>query len=301
MPKRDPPHYSLDLGDATGQMAYWDNGGTGDNRQALLLLHGLFDHKGTWRQLYPRLERRFRLIAPDLLGSGLSAQPRLADAPAGYAYSPAMHCAHISALIEHLALDNLVLGGNSLGAGIALYLLYSQPHLCHRVRGLVLLDPAAYPQTLPGAIGPMGSWPGRLLSTRALARIALALGLERRAVTATYQRIFHDLNRIPPGQVEEAVALLQRRGVFYAYHLMARHIAPPDSADLVASYPGLDLPTLILWGSQDRILPPQMGRRLAADLPHAKLRLVENCGHAPQLEAPDTVAEEILTWVKQQW
>lgn len=277
-----------------GTLCYWDSGGEGP---PLLLLHGLFDHKGTWSPLFERLGGAARLLAPDLLGSGASDKPRLP--PDGYAYSPAMHCDHLKHLIEALDLRHIVLGGASLGGGIALYLLRRHPDLLRRISGLVLIAPAAYPQAPPGYIGRLGSPLGRLLAGRAAQKAVVSLGLGRRAVERTYRRVFFDAGKIPPAQIKTAVALLGSPGIFYAYHLSARHIAPPDGAALAASYANLDLPALVLWGAQDRILPPVLGRRLAADLPRSSLRLFERCGHAPHLEQTDPVAEEIRGWTAQ--
>ena len=126
------------------------------------MLHGLFDHKGTWRRLWGLLEGTCRLVAPDLVGNGRSSKPRLAGRPVAYPYSLAMHCDHLEVLLERVGAHQVVLVGNSLGAGLALYLMCRRPQAARRVRGLVLIDAAAYPQAMPGYIHQMGGWPGRL-------------------------------------------------------------------------------------------------------------------------------------------
>ena len=67
------------------EIAYLDNHNT-TGSSTLLLLHGLFDHKGTWSCLFPHLSRHFRLLAPDLIGFGHSSKPLLKHLPDSYRY-----------------------------------------------------------------------------------------------------------------------------------------------------------------------------------------------------------------------
>ena len=66
-----------------------------------------------------------------------------------------------------------------------------------------------------------------------------------------------------------------------------RQMVPRDLAEVTAAYPSLTLPTLLIWGAHDPIVPLSVGQRLAAALPHARLEIVPDCGHVPQEEAPE--------------
>mgnify|MGYP001351030038 FL=1 len=111
------------VGDESGapiRMAYTE---TGDPHAevSLLLLHGLFDHRGTWSYLTPHLVAAgFHVIAPDLIGFGASSRPLLRDLPADERYSVDTQVAFLRTFIRQLDLDDLVLVGSSLGGGAAL-------------------------------------------------------------------------------------------------------------------------------------------------------------------------------------
>lgn len=291
-----PPPQFLVVGDEEGRpihMAYQDSRTPGP---ALLLLHGLFDQRGTWDIVWPLLVGRFRLIAPDLVGFGESGKPRLRQHPACHRYSLDMHAGHLVRLIGHLGLERVVLGGNSLGGGLALYLWCTQPQLRPAIAGLALLDPASYPQPLPGYVRQMAGWPGALLDQRPLQWLALHLGLTRRLVDQTLRRCFADPAKIPPGAAEGIVARLQEPGVSYAYRQAARNLMPADWEGLLHSYREVSCPVLALWGEEDRVVPAAFARRLQGDMPHASVRLIPGCGHAPQLECPAEVAGALAAW-----
>lgn len=275
------------------EMVYRDN-----RRQApaLLLFHGLFDHRGTWDLLWPLLGERFRLVAPDLIGFGQSSKPRLPGQLRPYSLE--MHAAHLGRLIAHLGLDSLVLGGNSLGGALALYLWHACPGLRPAIRGLVLIDPACYPQPLPGYVGLMAGWPGALLDRAPVRWLAFRLGVVQRLVSRTMARAFFDPQNIPPALRQAAVDNLRAPGVFYSYRAAARHLVPADCEALIRAYRQIACPVLVLWGKEDRIIPPEFARRLQEDLPHAEVHLLEQCGHAPQLERPEQVAGLLNAWAQ---
>ncbi|MCH2661407.1 alpha/beta hydrolase [bacterium] len=272
-------------------IAYCDNRLDGP---PLVLLHGLFDTKATWLRLAPLLPQ-YRLIAPDLLGHGDSAKPDCAAEPPARRYAPDMQVDALRDFIAALDLDKLVLVGSSLGGGLALRLLLRFPEL--QLRGLVLIAAAGYPQALPGYLGLLGGWPGRLLATAPLGALARHAGLLRLISHRTFRRCFHDPDKIPPALVAATHAALAAPGALYAYHQSAKNIVPPDNADFHRRFADIACPTLVLWGARDRVLDPRNAHRFAADIPGAELHLLPDCGHAPHLEYPATVARHIAHFV----
>jgi pimeloyl-ACP methyl ester carboxylesterase len=208
-----------------------------------------------------------------------------------------MHAGHLVQLIRHLGLERVVLAGNSLGGGLALYLWCSYAQLRPTIAGLALLDPACYPQPLPGYVRQVAGWPGALLDQRLLQWLVFRSGLIRWLVVHTLRRCFADPGKIPPGAVDQIVALLREPGVSYAYRSAARNLLPPDWEALLRSYREVSCPVLALWGEEDQVVPPAFAGRLQADIPHAAVRLISGCGHAPQLECPERVAGEVAAWV----
>ncbi len=287
--------YRIALADQV-EMAYIDNGGSGDH-PPLVLLHGIFDNKATWFRLTARLPGH-RIIAPDLIGHGHSSKPTFAARPARERYSPDMQVSYLAAFIAALDLDDVILVGNSLGGGLALRLYLDFPALAAKVRGLVLIDAAGYPHKLPVHVRTLGSSLGKLLTYAPLHTLARACGLLRLAVWRTFRRCFHDRSKIPPELATVARAALETPNAAYAYHYSARNLVPPDVATFYQRFGDITCPTLVLWGQQDRVLPVRSAQCFAADLPCADLHVFPNCGHAPHLEYPDETADYIEGWIK---
>jgi len=72
-----------------------------------------------------------------------------------------------------------------------------------------------------------------------------------------------------------------------AIFVAARQIVPPDLDATTRRYPEIDVPTLLLWGRHDPVVPLEIGMRLERDLPNAQLHVLERCGHIPQEERPE--------------
>src|SRR6478609_12047599 len=96
------------------------------DRETILLIHGMAGSSRTWRDVQPALARRFRVLAPDLLGHGESAKP-MGD------YSLGAHASGVRDLLEALDVPSATIVGHSLGGGIALQLAYQYPERCDRL------------------------------------------------------------------------------------------------------------------------------------------------------------------------
>ncbi len=284
------------LGDGV-EIAYLDNEQQSE-KPPLLLLHGIFDNKATWRPLARHLCSQ-RIIAPDLVGHGSSSKNRLDHLPNEQRYSPDMQVESLYKFIAALELDSFVLGGNSLGGGIALRLYLRFGDIAAKVRGLVLIAAAGYPQELPGHVREMGGWLGSLLQKKIALKLATALGLVRLSTHITFRRCFYDANKIPPELVDEALAALKTPDAFYAYQQSALNIVPPDIEEFHHEFGRITCPTLVIWGRQDRILHPLAARLFAAELPAAELHLFDECGHAPHIEKVRETADLLNDWLEQ--
>ena len=108
------------------RLAYYDEG----RGEAILLIHGMAGSSQTWREILPPLAKKYRVIAPDLLGHGRSAKPRTD-------YSLGAFAVGLRDLLDELEVDSATVVGHSLGGGIAMQFLYQHPDYCRR---LVLLS-----------------------------------------------------------------------------------------------------------------------------------------------------------------
>ena len=280
------------------RMAYAEHGDP-DASLHVLLLHGLFDHKGTWSSLAPHLvEAGHHVIAPDLIGFGRSSKPGFRSRPPSGRYRAEAQVGFVRAFVESLGLDEVVLVGNSYGGGVLLRSLCTPWPGGPRVRGLVLESAAGYPQALPPYVRLLADWPGRLLLNRRVLALGLATGLARAVVRATFRRVFHDRGKIPGELVDEAVDILREPDTVHAYQASARNLVPADIASFTDRYRRIDVPTLVVWGAQDRIVPPLFGLLFETEIPDAALHVFDGCGHAPHLEYPAETAGLIRDWIR---
>ncbi|MCY3737520.1 MAG: alpha/beta fold hydrolase [Gemmatimonadaceae bacterium] len=280
------------------RMAYSEHGDPGASLQ-VVLLHGLFDHKGTWSALAPRLaEAGYRVIAPDLVGFGRSSKPGFRSWPASRRYGAEAHVGFLRAFVESLGLDEVVLAGNSFGGGVFLRSLCTPWPGGPRVRGLVLESASGYPQARPPFVRLLSGLPGWLLPNRRVLGIGLATGLARVIVRSTLRRVFHDPSRIPEELVDQAIDILREPNTLYAYRAAARNLVPGDIARFTRAYRKIDVPTLVLWGAEDRIVPSRFATLFEAELPDATLHVFDECGHAPHLEYPAETARLIRDWME---
>ena len=278
-------------------MSYWDNGRV-DADLSLLLIHGLFDSKASWRHLCAHLHPRFRVVVPDLVGFGDSSKPSLKQHPKENRYSVSMFARHLRLLIEKLGLRQLLLVGNSLGGAVVLESIHATDEQRADLRGIVLVAAAGYPQQMPGNIRQLGWRAGSILQKSPLPFLLDQAGITRHFVNRTYRRAFHKAARIPPESVAEAARILRTPNALYACHAAARAISFHDWKQTTARLAQIQLPTLIIWGERDPVVPLANGIRFVRDIPHAQLRRVGSCGHTPQLEAPRMVGRLIGNWIE---
>lgn len=247
----------------------------------LVLLHGLGDSSVTWRKVAPLLRAGgYRVTTVDALGAGDS------DTPRGPYDIPA-HVRRLREVLDARGIGAAVLVGNSLGGSVALRFCALHPE---RVRGLVLISPAAYPE---------GGWTGNFLWERpglsaSLLRAAPARLLAQLALTMN----FGDASRITAEDVNIYAAAAARPGTIAAFIEQQRQVmpSPVEIEAWLREYATVAVPVLVLWGTRDRILDPALGERLCRDLPVAELVPLPGIGHAAQLEAPELVAQQVLKW-----
>lgn len=229
---------------------------------AVLFLHGYpFDHS-IWRHQVSNLGG-YRRIAPDLRGMGRSDAPDLG-------YSMATYAADLTALLDQLGVDQLVLVGHSMGGYIAFELLRS---IRSRVRGLVLVDTRAEADTVEGRRARDAS--------AALARDAGATAIAEQMLNKVLGR---STLAGAPQTVERIRAMM---GATPAAGVVGALLAMRDRADATPLLPTLaGLPTLIVVGEEDIVTPPLHARSMLAAIPGARLEVVKGSGHLPSVEQP---------------
>jgi pimeloyl-ACP methyl ester carboxylesterase len=241
--------------------------------ETFLLIHGYAASAFTWRYWGPRLATRGHVVALDLKGFGRAPKP------ADRLYGPQHQAELVHRLIEERDLRRVTMVGHSLGGGVALLTALRLAEAGgRRLDRMVIVSGAAYDQRLPPFVR-MAAYP-RLSSL-----LFSALGSER-VVRTVLARIVHDPSRVEESQVRGYADPLSSAAAVRALLATARQIRPPDLDAITARYRELDVPTLLIWGRGDRVVPLAIGDRLARELPDARLHVLERCGHLPPEEVP---------------
>lgn len=264
-----PPSRFIDV---NGMQVHLRDEGPSDDPVPIILLHGTASTLHTWQGWAEGLRAQRRVIRFDLPGFGLTGPNRQND------YSIARYVLFVRSVADQLGIDRFVLAGNSLGGEIAWVTAATLPD---RVDRLILVDAAAYP---PQSIGvaqdmPLGFRIARMPLVRDLARYVLPRALVARSLAEVYG----DPSRITPDLVDLYSDMARRTGNREA---LARRFEQGNAGVDLSALKRIKAPTLILWGANDRLLPPAIGERLARDIPHARLVVFQGLGHVPQEEDP---------------
>lgn len=246
----------------------------GEDVTTFLLLHGYGGSAFSWRYWTTPLARRGHVVLVDMKGFGAAPKPD------DDAYGPHDQAELVHRLIVQRDLRNLTVIGHSLGGGVALLLalrLLAEPR--PRLRRLVTVAGAAYRQDFP----PFVALAHHPRTTSLLFRILGA----RRVVRWVLRSIVHEPDRVTRAQVMGYAEPMASRPALRALIRSALRILPPDLDEVVKRYPSIAVPTLLLWGREDRVVPLWVAERLAAELPDARLAVIERCGHLPPEERPE--------------
>lgn len=238
----------------------------------VLLLHGFAGSAEDWRTMVGHLASLgYRAIALDLLGFGRSAKP--ANAPYGLALMTTLGVA----LFDRLGIATVTLVAHSMGGKYALALALNHPQ---RVNGLALIATDGFV-----APSPMVALGGAPIIGSCLLWVAARPMITRAMLKAS----FADPDRYVTPEVitrgREALLGPDNRRALIA---LSRRYAASDLSQtgLRARLGELRLPTLLVWGAEDRVFPlDPVGYRAAASLPNAQLVVIPACGHFPQIEA----------------
>ncbi|HKX25608.1 MAG TPA: alpha/beta fold hydrolase [Actinomycetota bacterium] len=241
----------------------------------VLLLHGLAATKLSYLPLLPALARDHRVIVPDLPGHGESTKPR-AD------YTPSYFARVIHGLLDELEVDRAAVIGNSMGGRVALEVAADLPD---RVSSLILLDPAA-----AGVPFPLYA---RLLRMLPTGVGAVPIPLRKRIVAYGIRTLFAAPDRLPRAAylagADEFIRVYRHGRARVALLSAMRGLMKDRRDSFWERMAEIDVRTLILWGSEDRLVPVRLGRRLAATMPRAELVVLPGVGHVPQFEVPEEI------------
>nr|WP_246448149.1 alpha/beta hydrolase [Roseateles oligotrophus] len=274
-----PPSEFLDL---NGQLLHIRDVGPREDPAPLLLLHGTSSSLHTWQGWIDGLQKAGeprRIITLDLPGFGLSGPQAEGD------YSNAAYLRLLETLLKRLGLQQVVLGGNSLGGELAWEFAASHPQ---NVKALILVDAAGY-ALAPDAM-PLGFQLARLPLLSHMGDYLLPRALVERSLHSVYG----EPSRVSPELVDRYFELTLRSGNRPALRQRFAQMQPGAHIDQLRQ---LRLPTLILWGEKDRLIPPSVAQDFARDISGSRLVMLAGLGHVPQEEDPAASLAPVLDFL----
>ena len=252
---------------------------------AVLLVHGMAGSSATWRAVMPALGADHLVVAPDLLGHGESAKP-LGD------YSLGAYASGLRDLLGALDVGPVTVVGQSLGGGVAMQLAYQHPELVER---LVLVN--------SGGLGREVSWILRALTLPAAEYVMPVVfpGFVREAGDALGRALVRIGIRAPSlEEVWQAYASLTETANRQSFVRTLRAVIDLGGQSVSASdrlYLTAGMPTLIVWGDRDPIIPVAHAYAAHAAMPGSRLEVFEGIGHFPHVECPDAFVAVLLDFL----
>jgi pimeloyl-ACP methyl ester carboxylesterase len=264
------------------KVAYRDEG----NGEALLLIHGMAGSSDSWRAVLPQLAKKYRVIAPDLLGHGQSDKPRFSD------YSLGAFAVWLRDLLDELGVSHATVVGHSLGGGVAMQFVYQHPDY---VKRLVLIS--------SGGLGPDVGLILRLLSAPG-AELVLPIIAPKPVLTAGNKlRSWLRAAGIqsPRGaEIWSAYSSLADPATRQSFLRTLRSVVDYRGQAVSAlSKLGLreHLPIMAIWGEKDDIIPVSHAHAAHEARADARLEILPDVGHFAQVEAPNDVVELIEDFI----
>ncbi len=273
-----PPSQFVEI---AGMQVHLRDEGPEDDPMPIVLLHGTSASLHTWDGWADVLQRDHRVIRFDLPGFGLTGPEPNND------YSIENYVRITMAVLDHLQVDRFVLAGNSLGGNVAFNTAYLYPD---RVDKLVLVDASGYPFEAKSI--PIGFRIARMPLLSLLSENVLPRSL----VESSVKNVYGNPDLVTPELVDRYFDLTTRAGNRQALSVRLSQLRPGQFIDRLSE---LKLPTLILWGDQDQLIPVEMADRFQQAIKGSELVRFEQLGHVPQEEDPTSTVAAFKAFLAQ--
>lgn len=273
-----------DFIEVKGQVVHLRDEGPRGDPLPLVLLHGTSASLHTWDGWVAAIKPSRRVIRFDLPGFGLTGP--FAGSYARDDYRGDTYARFVIDMLDALRVPRAVIGGNSLGGEVAWRVATLAPA---RIERLILVDATGYrfePESVPLGF--------RIARVPVLNRLGEHL-LPRALVAASVAAVYGDPTRVTEALVDRYFELTLREGNRRALGLRMQQLDPGDDAVRLQS---LAMPTLVLWGGRDRLIPPAIAARFAADIRGARLVTFPDLGHVPQEEDPPRTVQPVLEFLE---
>jgi pimeloyl-ACP methyl ester carboxylesterase len=269
-----------DFIEVQGQLVHLRDIGPRDDPEPLVLVHGTAASLHTWEGWVKGLSTRHRVISFDLPGFGLTGPNANGD------YRGDSYARFVLDLMDQLKVQRFAIGGNSLGGEVAWRTALMAPQ---RVTRLILVDAAGLPAE--GGTMPIGFLVARVpLLNRLFDSV-----LPRPMVVASLRHVYGDPAKVDAALVDRYYELTLREGNRRA---LVQRLQQAQGGEDASRIRELKLPTLILWGGRDRLLPPAMAQRFHQDIAGSTLVVFDELGHVPQEDDPARTLQPVQAFLQ---
>ncbi|MBC7499387.1 MAG: alpha/beta hydrolase [Herminiimonas sp.] len=252
--------------DVKGLRVHLRDQGQRDDPSPIVLIHGTSDSLHTWEGWVTALKTDRRVITMDLPGFGLTGPNASGN------YDGDTYVRFVVDLLDALGVQRCVLGGNSLGGDIAWHVALAAPQ---RVDRLILVDAGGYPVQAQSV--PIGFRVARMPGLNRL----MEYTLPRTLIASSVRNVYGDPERVTPELVDRYEELTLREGNRRALGQRFAHAAFGADAARISQ---IRIPTLILWGGRDKLIPVENARRFQQDIAGSTLQIFDELGHVPHEE-----------------
>jgi pimeloyl-ACP methyl ester carboxylesterase len=268
--------------DIDGLQLHLRDEGPVNDPSPIVLLHGTSASLHTWDGWTEALvKQQHRVIRFDLPAFGLTGPAPDND------YTIERYAQTVIKVLDSLNVQHATLAGNSLGGYIAWATAVLYPD---RVKNLVLVDPSGYPfesESLPLAF--------KIAKTPVLNKIMTGF-LPRSLVESSVKNVYGDPSLVSEELVDRYFELTTRQGNRQALAERFKQTQPGQMAERISE---IQVPTLILWGQKDRLIPPSLAERFHQDIDNSQVHIFPALGHVPQEENPQQTVEVLLDFLTQ--
>ena len=258
----------------------------------MILLHGFGTSIGHWRHNLAALGEHHHIYALDMLGFGASEK-------ASVSYKVELWVEQVYDFWKTFIRQPVVVVGNSIGSLVSLFLAVAHPEMVQGVVMMSLPDPSLEEEAIPQLLRPVVAAIKSLVASppvlKTLFRVVRRPSMVRRWAGLAYA----NQNAVTDELVDILVCPAQDRGAASAFCAILRAMTSTKFVPNVKRVlPTLKIPILLIWGQQDRMVPPPVfARQLAEDHPNLQLLKLDNAGHCPHDECPEQVNRAVLDWI----
>lgn len=249
-----------------------------NGKPPIILIHGVLASMHTFHKLIPILTKHYSVIAIDLPGFGKS------EKSSSFIYSYQNYAQLVIQCIDYFKLDKVNIVGHSMGGQIALNVALQKPD---KIDHLILLASSGY---LPKA----KTWL-TYATYLPFSHLAAKFFLRHETVLANLQTVLYDHSYITEEIINEYERPLKEKNFYKALVRLLRYREGDLSREQLHH---ISKPVLIIWGEEDQVLSPEIGERLAKDLPHATFMSYSKTGHLLTEEKPQEIGEEIINFAR---